>query len=171
MQIKKNSSLTPMPIFSRTPSQLRDEPTNRSIGMSIPVRAHQTSQDPSFPPSLPFFLREPGLLTRALTLSSRFFCPFRSRSWASKIFFCVKDWVRTGSFCALALFAFLSCRCRFFAGCSSAPFTTMVGSEPGRLSGESRTPAFLFWPRELGIEGSGRRFGMSRGLLPRDEAP
>lgn len=161
--------LTPMPIFSRAPSQLQEQ-INRNG--KFPVRAHQISQDPPVPTGL-FFLRDPSFLTRARALSSRFFKPFRRRFWAFKILLCVKLWVRAGSFSAFFFWAVLP----FFAGRScfgellSAALTARLESEPGRRSGESRTRSFLFWPSGLGIECSGRLSGVSRGLLSRDEAP
>lgn len=166
---RKNGSLTPMPIFTRAPSQLQEQ-INRNE--KIPFRAHQISQHPSVPPGLFFFLREPSAFTRAFALSSRFFNPFRRRFWAFKILLCVKLWVRAGSFSAfffgavLAFFAGRSCSCEL----SSAALAARLASGPGRRSGESRTLSFLFWPSGLGVECSGRLVGVSRGLFSRDEA-
>lgn len=161
--------LTPMPIFSRAPSQLQEQ-INRNG--EIPFQAHQIPQDTPVPPGLFFFLRDPSAFTRAFALSSRFFNPFKRRFWAFKILLCVKLWVRAGSFSAfffgavLAFFAGRSC----FCGLSSAALTARPESGPGRRSGESRMLSFLFWPSGLGIECSGRLFGVSRGLLSRGEA-
>lgn len=167
MQKKKwfhNSDADFLPRALATPRRTQEQINKNG---KIPVRAHHNPQEPPTPPGLFFFSRDPSSFTRALALSSRLFSPFRRRFWALRIFLCVKLWVRAGSF--WAFLAFFPGRSRSCAS-SSVAFTVRSGSRPAGQTGESWTLAFLFCPPALGVEGSGRLFGMSRGLLSRGEA-
>lgn len=162
-----NSDADFLPRALATPRRTQEQINKNG---KIPVRAHRNPQEPPTATGLCFFLRDPSSFTRALALSSRFFSSFRRRFWALRIFLCVKLWVRAGNFWALAFFAFFPFR-SCFGAFSSAAVTARPESEPDRRSGESWTLPLLSCPPGFGIEGSGRPFGMSRGLLSREEAP